>query len=164
MELKLTATEAVRMFEIWRTEIDGRPGAREVENGVVRLDSVPSARGAIHQMNGSLVEVRYQAAFEPTARAIAEARRATVEFGLPRQLYSGRLIDIKRGTDGTVYFMVKAIQREGAGWRCFNPSKGQLIEMTINPAAAALAAQQARIQPAVAQQQTTTPEGVALSR
>jgi len=163
MELKLTAAEAARMFEIWGHEIETHPGTRTVENGVVRLDAVPSARGAVHQMNGSLVEVRYQAAFEPTARAIAEARRATVEFGLPRQLYSGRLIDIKRAVDGTVYFMVKAIQREGAGFRCFNPSKGQLIEMTINPAAAALAAQQAR-QPAVAQQQTVVQDGVVISR
>ncbi len=138
MQIKLTVVEAARMFELWRQEIEARAGLRAVENGEVKLDTVPSARGAVHQMDGSLVEVWYRAANPPTATAIAEARRATVEFGLPRQLYSGRLIDIKRGSDGTVYFMVKAIQRDGEGFRCFNPSKGQLLEMVINPSAMAL--------------------------
>lgn len=145
MKIRLTVAEAARMFEIWRGEIDVHAGLRAVENGEVKLDTVPSARGVVHQMDGSLVEVWYSAAKAPTARAIAEARRATVEFALPRQLYSGRLIDIKRAGDGTVYFMVKAVQREGAGFRCFSPSKGQLIEMTINPAGIEAGS---RIQPA----------------
>lgn len=135
MKIRLTLAEAARMFEIWRAELDARADLRAIENGQVKLDSVPSARGAVHQMDGSLVEVWYRATKAATPRAIAEARRATEEFGLPRQLYSGRLIDIKRAADGTVYFMVKAVQREGAGFRCFSPSKGQLVEMTINPAA-----------------------------
>lgn len=135
MRIRLTLAEAARMFEIWRTELDTRADLRAVEDGQVKLDSVPSTHGAVHAMDGSLVEVWYRATKAPTSRAIAEARRATEEFGLPRQLYSGRLIDIKRGRDGTVFFMVKAVQREGAGYRCFSPSKGQLIEMTINPAA-----------------------------
>lgn len=140
MEIKLTAAEAVRMFGIFRAEMERTPGIRSVENGHIVLDAVPSGPGAVHQMNGSLVEVWYRAANPASARAIAEAHRATVEFGLPRQLYTGRLIDIKRGSDGTVYFLVKAIQREGAGFRAFNPSKGQLLEMTINPSAQHLVA------------------------
>jgi hypothetical protein len=170
MQIKLTVAEAARMFEIFRAEMDANPGLRAVENGNVVLDAVPSAPGAVHQMNGSLVEVWYKAANPATPRAIAEARRATVEFGLPRQLYSGRLIDIKRGSDGTVYFMVRAIQRDGAGFRCFNPSKGQLLEMTINPAAAQLvsgAQSPAPIQPAIQPQPApvaAVPRGVTVRR
>jgi len=127
------------MFELWRQEIERAPTVRTVEGGQIALDTVPSVRGAVHQMNGSLVQVWYKAANPATAQAISEARRATVDFGLPRQLYTGRLIDILRGgTDGTVYFKVKAIEREGAGFRSFNPSKGQLLEMVINPSAAQL--------------------------
>lgn len=144
MKIRLTYVEATRMFEIWRAELDAHADLRAVENQQVKLDSVPSTHGAVHAMDGSLVEVWYLATKPPTSRAIAEARRATDEFGLPRQLYSGRLIDIKRAADGTVYFMVKAVQREGAGFRCFSPSKGQLIEMTINPAGAEAGS---RIQP-----------------
>jgi len=170
MEIRLTVAEAARMFEVWRVELENSStsGQRAVENGQVILDSVPSARGAVHAMNGSLVEVWYRTDPNntPTARAIDEARRATVEFGLPRQLYSGRLVDIKRGADGTVYFMVKAIQRDGAGFRCFNPSKGQLLHMTINPAAAALVAQPAERMPQPQHQQAavTVPHGVAVRR
>lgn len=144
MKIRLTLAEATRMFEIWRSEIDACADVRAVEDGQVKLDSVPSARGATHAMDGSLVEVWYRASKAAAPRAIAEARRATEEFGLPRQLYSGRLIDIKRAADGTVYFLVKAVQREGTGFRCFSPSKGQLIEMTINPAGAEAGS---RIQP-----------------
>lgn len=135
MKIRLTLAEAARMFEIWRAELDARADLRAIENGQVKLDSVPSARGAVHAMDGSLVEVWYKRdqRNEVTARQIAEARRATEEFGLPAELYSGRLIDIKRAADGTVYFMVKAVQREGAGFRCFSPSKGQLLEMSIYP-------------------------------
>jgi hypothetical protein len=161
MKIRLTPVEATRMFELWRQEMDARSDMRAVENGQVKLDSVPSTCGAVHQMDGSLVEVWYRAANLPTTQAIAEAHRATVEFGLPRQLYSGRLIDIKRGADGTVHFLVKAIQRDGAGFRCFNPSKGQLLEMTINPAVAQLAAQPGvHIQPAEAAEQPAAPQTV----
>jgi hypothetical protein len=161
MEFKLTVAEAARMFEIWRQEIEAGVSVRAVENGQIKLDSVPSTRGAEHQLDGSLVEIWYRAANPSTPIAIQQAHRATVEFGLPRQLYSGRLVDIKRGADGTVYFLVKAIQRDGAGFRTFNPSKGQLLEMTINPAAASLVA------PAAIQPQTPAvivPPGVAVRR
>jgi hypothetical protein len=137
MEIKLTAEAASRMFGIWRAELEANPRARAVENGEVKLDTVPSAVGAVHLMDGSLVEVWYKASKPPTERAIREASEATQMMHMPRQRYTGKLIDIKRGADGTVYFLVRALERreEGTGmpaFRAFNPSKGQVLEMTIN--------------------------------
>ena len=146
MEMKLTSAEAVRLFDIWAAELSADPARRAVETGEIKLDSVPTARGAVHTMDGALVYVWYRAANEPTERAIREAHVATAIQNLPRQLYTGRLIDIVRGADGTVYFKVMASERRDEArqgmpaFRSFNPSKGQLIEMTINPSAATVAA------------------------
>jgi hypothetical protein len=159
MEYRLTAHEAVRLFDIWRRELDGAPEARAVENGQIRLDSVASpthsARGqrTQHAMDGALVIVWYRAANPATARAVREASVATELMGLPRQLYTGKLIDILRGSDGTVYFKLRAIERidettHQPAFRSFNPSKGGLIEMVINPSAATVAASAARMQAA----------------
>ena len=150
MEYKLTTHEAVRLFDVWCRELEAAPGIRSVENGSIHLDSVPSttehAHGQRleHAMDGSLLIVWYVAAGEASSRAIREAAAATSVMGLPRQLYTGRLIDILRSRDGTVYFKVRSIERidettHQPAFRSFNPSKGQLIEMTINPAAAAVA-------------------------
>jgi hypothetical protein len=140
MEIKLTSVEAVSMFNIWHTEKES--GARRVEGGAIQLDSVPSIPGAEHAMDGSTVIVWYQAAEEPTARAIQEARTAVEIMQLPRKLYMGKLIDIKKGRDGTVYFLVRSMTRHDANgqpaYRAFNPSKGQLLEMTINPSGATI--------------------------
>ena len=146
MEFKLTALEAVRMFNIWHDEMVAHPGVRAVEGGEIKLDSVPSTRGAVHPMDGALVFVWYRAANPPTERAVREAQVATQVMNLPRQLYTGKLIDILKGADGTVYFKVMAVERRDESrngmpaFRSFNPSKGQLIEMTINPTAATIAA------------------------
>lgn len=145
MEIKLTSAEAVVMFNAWYTELAANRTARAVESGHVKLDSVPSTRGAVHTMDGALVIVWYRAANEPTERAIREASVATQVMNLPRQMYTGKLIDIIKGADGTVYFKVMAVERRDErrqgmpAFRSFNPSKGQLIEMTVNPAAATLA-------------------------
>jgi hypothetical protein len=151
MEFKLTSEEAVRMFGIWQGELVRVPGTRAVENGEIKLDSVPSARGAVHTLDGALVYVWYRAANEPTERAIREASVATQVMNLPRQLYTGRLIDIMKGADDTIYFKVMTVERRDESrngmpaFRSFNPSKGQLIEMTINPTAATVAAAQREV-------------------
>ncbi|MDX6768944.1 MAG: hypothetical protein SF051_05385 [Elusimicrobiota bacterium] len=143
MEYRLSSTEAVRMFEVWCRELEASPGRRAVEGGDIRLDSVPSARGAEHRMNGSVVEAWYKAANPPSERALREAAAATRELQLPRQRYSGRLIDIKRARDGTVYFLLRAVERRDESnngmpaYRAINPSKGTLISLCINPAQAA---------------------------
>jgi hypothetical protein len=154
--------------------LSANPAARAVEQGGIKLDAVPSARGAVHTMDGALVIVWYRAANEPTERAIREAAVATQVMNLPRQLYTGKLIDIKRGADGTVYFKLMAIERRDESrngmpaFRSFNPSKGQLIEMVINPSAATQAAGPAvpsaiQSTPAVAPVQPVPP-GVAVRR
>jgi hypothetical protein len=167
VEFKLTDVEAVRMFDIWYNELHrGDPTVRRVENGEIKLDTVPSARGAVHLMDGALVQVWYRAANEPTERAIREASVATQVMNLPRQMYTGRLIDIlKHGTDGTIYFKLMTVERRDESrngmpaFRSFNPSKGQLIEMTINPTAATIAAapRETPAAPAVASIQPVEP-------
>jgi len=144
MEIKLTMGVAARMLEIWMAQLEANRRTRSVEGGAVKLDSVPSARGAVHRLDGSVVQVVYKAANPPTERQIREAEVATRV--VPRQQYTGRLIDIKRGQDGTVYFLVKAIERrdednsDEPAFRTLNPSKGRVFEMTINPAAITQAA------------------------
>lgn len=151
MEYRLTAHEAVRLFDIWRRELEASPGSRAVENGQIRLDSVASPQQAVrgqhtqHAMDGALVVVWYRAANPATPRAVREASIATEVMGLPRHLYTGKLIDILRAMDGTVYFKLRAIERvdettHQPAYRSFNPSKGQLVEMVINPSAATVAA------------------------
>ena len=142
------------MFEIWYAE-KFTHATRSLENGSVKLDSVPSPvyrRGhaacgprTVHAMDGSTVIVWYRAANPPTALAIREAEVSTRVTAMPRQLYVGRLIDILRGQNGTVYFKCRTVTRQDIAhdrepaYRTFNPSKGQLLEMTINPSAEALA-------------------------
>jgi hypothetical protein len=142
MEYRLTGNEAVRLFDVWRRELDGTPELRTVESGNIKLDSI--ARGH-HAMDGAVVIVWYRAAYAPTARAVREAAVATELMGLPRHMYSGKLIDILRASDGTVYFTLRAIERidertHQPAFRSFNPAKGQLIEMVINPSAATVSA------------------------
>jgi len=178
MEIRLTVHEAVRMFGIWQRELSASQNSRVVEGGSIQLDAVPSCRGAVHQMNGSLVVVWYRAANAPTARAIREASVATQMMNLPRQLYMGKLIDIKKGADDTVYFLVRSMTRQDSAndnapaYRAFNPSKGELIEMIINPSAATIAASGGQMAPACIQQPssapavapTVVPQGVAVRR
>lgn len=172
MEIKLTSAEAVIMFDTWHRELNSNRAARAVEGGAIKLDAVPSARGAVHQMDGALVYVWYRAANEPTERAIREAQVATVVMNMPRQLYTGKLIDILKGADGTVYFKVMAVERRDEArngmpaFRSFNPSKGQLIEMTINPSAATISAGATAAAPAATRIQTVepVPAGLAVRR
>jgi hypothetical protein len=138
-EIRITAEVAVQLFNTWMTRLEERPDQRTAELGMIKLDTVPSINGAVHQMDGSIVRVYYKAAEEPTARAIREAAEATETLGLSRRVYTGRLIDIMRGKDGTVYFKVRTVERRDErhnnqpAFRAFNPSKGQLLEMVFNP-------------------------------
>jgi hypothetical protein len=148
------------MFEAWLRELEASPGLRAVEGGHIKLDSVPSPAHPVpgvrteHAMDGALVIVWYKAQYsEATARAIQEAATATAMMHLPRQLYTGRLIDLLRARDGSVYFKLRAIERldeatHAPAYRSFNPSKGQLIEMTVNPTAANQAEAMAHPEPA----------------
>ena len=154
-QLTLTVSAAVNMFALLRAEMESNEGRRVLENGTVKLDTVPSVRGADHHMDGSLVIVIYKAAHRATDRAVREASEAVNLMSLPRQLYIGKLIDIMRGADRTVYFKVRSITRRDEGshqpaFRSFNPSKGQLIEMVINP-------HEESIQTASARAQTQAP-------
>lgn len=144
MEYRLTRHEAAQMFEIWRRELEASPGLRAVEAGQIRLDSVGSQRGAAHAMDGSLVIVTYEAYRHATERAVREAAVATEMMHMPRSFYTGRLIDILRAADGSVFFRVRTLERidettHQPAFRSFAPSKGTLIELVINPGAAALA-------------------------
>ena len=96
-------------------------------------------------------------------------------MSLPRQLYMGKLIDIKRGQDSTVYFLVRSMTRQDSGggpaYRCFNPSKGELIEMVINPVASTIAQAGGALAPVCIQQPSSpavapdiVPQGVAIRR
>lgn len=136
-EMVVTQAVAVRLFDTWMRRLEANPTQRSCAGGQIKLDSVPSERGAVHTMDGSVVRIYYKAANPPTARAVREASRV-VEMGMSRRVYTGKLIDIKRGADGTVYFKVRTVERvdESSGamaFRAFNPSKGQLLEMVINP-------------------------------
>lgn len=137
-EMTVTQAVAVRLFDSWMRRLETVPTQRTCAGGQIRLDTVPSERGAVHQMDGSIVRIHYHAANQPTERAIREASVA-VGMGMSRRVYTGKLIDIKRGADGTVYFKVRTVERRDErhghqpAFRTFNPSKGQLIEMVINP-------------------------------
>jgi hypothetical protein len=154
MEFRLTVNEASRMFEAWRRELEATPGLRAVEGGQIRLDSIPSPAHPVrgvrteHAMDGSLVIVWYVAHLAATERAIREAATATGMMRLPRHLYTGRLIDILRAADGSVYFKVRTVERideatHQPAYRSFSPSKAQLAEMILNPSAASVAASMA---------------------
>jgi len=179
MEIRLTTSEAVRMFDIWYRELSSAaPATRAVESGAIKLDTFPSRPGVTHDMSGATVIVWYRAANAPTARAIQEASEATRIMNLPRQLYTGKLIDILKGQDETVYFKVLSLTRRSSddnrpAYRSFNPSKGQLIEMVINPSAETVAAAGGTLAPSIqapaptpapAPAPTVVPPGVAVRR
>lgn len=145
MQLRITAATAVQMFNAWATFLEGHPGIRVLEDGSVKLDTAPQATPFVPNMDGSTIIAWYKS--DPNAvtseRAIAEARMATQELGLPRSLFVGKLIDIKRGANG-VYMKCRTITRQTAdgkpAYRTFNPAKGTIIELLINPAPGDLSA------------------------
>lgn len=136
MELRLTQPVAVRMLDAWAAFLEANPGVRALEDGSVKLDSAPQASPFIPAMDGSTVIAWYRAGGEATPQAIEEARIATEVMGLPRSLYVGKLIDIRKGANGS-YMRLRTITRQTAtgqpAYRTLNPSKGQLIELLINP-------------------------------
>ena len=139
MQITLSQPEAVRIFKLWHQELTDNPGQRHTENGEVRLDGVPSTRGAVHDMMGSTVRVVYKAGGPTTERAIREAREATVVMRKPRKRYDGKLIDIKKNRFGEVYFLIRTSDRrdeandDAPAYRAMNPSKGDLLKLIINP-------------------------------
>lgn len=153
MELRLTHEAAIRVFALWYQFLVDHPGARALEDGTIKLDSVPidsvtathASRNPLqHAMDGSTVIAWYRAGRPATVRAIEEARNATQVLGLPRSLYVGKLIDIRRNqADRTIYMKMRTITRNGADgspqFRTLNPSKGTLTELLINPTAADMA-------------------------
>jgi hypothetical protein len=142
VEHRLTLNLAVRMLDAWFTELQ-QGEARTVAGGQIKLDSVPSPdhapRGSHtdHAMDGSTAIVYYLAGNRPTPRAIREAQEWCEVMRLPRTLYIGKLIDIKRGGNGT-YFKLRTMTRRSerdntAGYRTFNPRVGRVIAMIVNP-------------------------------
>lgn len=105
----------------------------------VKLDSVPSMPGSVHRFDGSTVTVWYQSSGRtPTARQIREASAAT-NLGIPTGRYTGKIVDVKRARDGTVYVLCGGIleRRDEANdgmpaFRAFSPSKGQVLNLSIN--------------------------------
>jgi hypothetical protein len=158
MEFRLTQQAAVQMLDAWERHLATNPGLRALEDGTILLDSaaVVPVNPAVPRtpfvpaMDGSVIIAWYRASEEPTAQAIAEARMATQVLGLPRELYVGKLISIQRGKDRTVYLKCRTITRQNASgepaYRTLNPSKGQLVELLINPTQADIASAMARNQ------------------
>jgi hypothetical protein len=153
MELRLTQAAAVQVITAWAAYLEANPGIRAVEGGGVKLDSAPQASPYVPAMDGSTVIAWYKAdpTAEVSAQAIAEANMATNVMGLPRTLYVGKLIDIRRGANGA-YLKLRTITRLTAGgapaYRTFNPAKGQLIELIVNPTPADLSSAMGGQEPA----------------
>lgn len=128
--------EAVEFFERLHDEVL-RTGDRTSMG--VKLDSVPSMPGAVHKFDGSTVTVWYRSANKPTDRQIREATVAVGMMGIPRDRFTGKLIDARRTKDGSVFFLCGGVlERRDEGnngmpaFRAFNPSKGQVLSMSIN--------------------------------
>jgi hypothetical protein len=138
MELRLTQAAAVQVITSWAAFLSANPNIRVLEGGGIKLDSAPQATPYVPNMDGSTIIAWYKADPNavPTAKAIEEARMATQVLGLPRGLYVGKLIDIRMGANGA-YLKCRTITRQtetGApAYRTFNPSKGTLLELLINP-------------------------------
>lgn len=134
MQIKATGAEAAVMFrQMYSEKI--RTDERLLLGGAVAIDSVRET-GKAHAYDGSTVVLWYKSSGKPTARAEKEAQVST-DMGIPRQMFMGKLIDIKLNKDQQVYFLVRAINRQGDDgkpcFRAFNPTKGDVLEITINP-------------------------------
>ena len=139
MQIKInTPQEAVEFFDNLRLELEAT-ASRNLMGGKVRLDAVPSMPGSVHRFDGSTVTVWYKSGAKATERQLREAAVAVELMGMPRERYTGKLLDIKRGKDGSVYFLCGGVleRRDEANngmpaFRAFNPSKGQVLSMVIN--------------------------------
>jgi len=125
-------------IKFWADQLIGikKNGRASTLPSGIRLDSVPSAPGAQHQFDGSLIRVdSYKSAYGSTAEQREEyeyAKKAGIDG------WTGRLIDIKENKNGEVYFLVGAVQERRSKtsngkmmWRCFNPIIGQANEVVI---------------------------------
>jgi hypothetical protein len=61
-----------------------------------------------HALNGSRVTLWYKAAHKPTASQIAKAEYATKTLRIPRQRYTGTLVDVFRHK-GTLYTLLAGV-------------------------------------------------------
>lgn len=143
MKIELNSPqEAVEFFDRLCAELE-TTGGRELVGGTVKLDSVPSMPGSIHKFDGSTVTVWYRVCAKPSARQIREATVAVQMLGMPQERHTGKLVDVKRAKDGSVFFLCGGVleRRDEANdgmpaFRAFNPSKGQVLGMTVNCEAA----------------------------
>jgi hypothetical protein len=89
-------------------------------------------KGESHKLNGSKVTLWYKACHAPTAEQIAKASYAVKTLGIPRQRYTGTLIDVFIHK-GTLYSLLGGVlerDREKGkhqfNFRMFNLDDGEL--------------------------------------
>ena len=139
MQIKATGAEASVMFRQLYAEKQYTDD-RFLMGGAIALDSVRDGKTA-HKFDGSNIVLYYKASGKTTERAKKEASTA-LSMGLPREMFIGTLIDIKENKDQQVYFLVRALTRQDENgkpcFRAFNPTKGDILEIIINPEPAVL--------------------------
>ena len=146
MEIRLEgATEAAGFFRELLVE-SAATGSRQLFGGAVKLDSVESQTGAKHKFDGSSITLWYTAFEKPTVRQIREAEVATMMFGIDRRRYTGKLVDVRIGKDGTLYILCGGIleRRDEANkgmpaFRAFNVDRGVVLSCVLNAEPAGLA-------------------------
>lgn len=97
--------------------------------------------GVEHARNGSLVTLWYKAMHAPTKRQLAEANLAVKVMGIPRRRYTGRLVDVFRHSNGSLYCLLMDVlerhtQKGAHPFRMMNLDDGDLYAAFVEEPAA----------------------------
>lgn len=94
--------------------------------------------GTTHKRDGALATFWYRACHKPTAAQIAAADRAVRIQGIPRQRYTGRLVDVFKHK-GTLYALLMDVQerdtngtKKALNFRMMNLDDGNLYRAFID--------------------------------